>query len=308
LRLIPAQDRRPRFGFTRRRIGVLFGAVLAILLLSWATQKGGCRRAVPKSLPEHVEFNEPLAATVRELDDAIYLYVMFMAIEHDKWLASEASMVATSIELTGLPTKERAEDLLDHLPGVKKEIGKDIGRIHLLDSPAVEMMETGVVLYPKEGRALLLEGRTYTQDGYGGLIGRLEGAATCQFTAELKFLAGDYGDPGDLGDYRIRLAGTLENDRISLRWAGGRIGNSEKVRALLAAARLFEQVSASQTYRFDSDAEAERVRGLARRVAGDVSGIDIQRTPSSYVASDNTNDAAILLCYDRHAGTVFGAD
>jgi hypothetical protein len=308
LRLIPAPDRKPCCCLTRRRAGVLLGVVIGAVLLSLLAQKAGWGHKATKPLPDRVDFIEAVPATLQELDDAIYLYVMFFAIEHDGWLASEASMVATSIEISGLPVKEHAPDLLDSLPNVKKLIGKDIGHIRLLDSPAADMMETGIVLYPKEGRACLLQGRTYTQDGYGGVITHLEGVATCQFTVDLRFLAGDYGDPGDLDNYWIRLAGILENGRVSLRSAGGNIGSPEKVQALLAASKLFEQVSAAKTYKFDSDDEARRVQGLARKVAADVSGIDIRRSADGYIASDNTQDVAILLSFDRYARIILQSD
>jgi hypothetical protein len=148
--------------FTRYRPLIL--ALVGVVVLTVVLTRS--RRTAPGPMPQRIELGPPLPVTLDELDDALYLYVAFFAIAHDNWLASEASMVSTTLDLTGLPPRESQDELLEQVPGIKKKLGTDALTIHLLTSPTPELMQTGVLPKPREGRVQLLQGRMYTQDGY----------------------------------------------------------------------------------------------------------------------------------------------
>lgn len=253
-----------------------------------------------------VAIADPPTADAETFNNALYLYVAFFAIQHDHYLASEATSVETRVELTNLPADLDADGQLARFPSMARRIGAEVDDIARLDSPTVDFMQAGVFCEPAQRRVLLLHGKQLVQDGYGDLFRDLADAQDCDYSVEMRFYPGDYGDAGDLGDYAVRFAGRVKNATFSVDTVGGRIATAESLIALLKAAVAFDEIQTQCARKgefvFDAADEAAAVRRLAVRVYHEP--MTWKEADGKSVVVTQEPDLAILVAYERFGETV----
>lgn len=248
----------------------------------------------------------PATTDADTLDAALYLYVMFFAIRHDHYLASEATANLTTITLSDLPEGLDADGQLARFPEIVANLSGENAQIVRVSKPSAHEMHSAVFCDSEHRRIQLIQGLMLVQDGYGGLARYLQGAAPCALSIELRFRPGDEEDSGDLGDLAIALAGRITADGIVIERTAGRLASKKQVTALLTAGALFNHVQLAEApadrYVFEKPDEARAVVKLADRVHP--SSITIEQRDGKYVVTDNCMDAGILLAYLRHADAV----
>lgn len=253
-----------------------------------------------------VALDAPVKTDAATLDEALYLYVIFFAIRHDHYLASEWTANLATVTLSGLPDGLDADGQLARFPEITANIGNDVARIVRLDKPHSDVMQTAVYCDPANRRIQLIQGLMLVQDGYGGLVRYLKGAAPCAFTIEMRFRP-EEEDPGDLGEFAFALAGRITKDGMVIEESAGRLASRKQIDALLTAAKVFNHVQRTELpadrYTFESADEARAVQKLADRVHPQ--SVKIVQQDGKFIVTENALDAGILLAYLRHADAVF---
>jgi hypothetical protein len=250
----------------------------------------------------------PIRVSVAELDRMLHVYTMFVAIGHDRELASEASMTTTRIEVSGLPTGLNRPGLLALFPAARWALQSMAPHpFTLLDRPEAALFKSGIFVDPAGARVILLTGRTYTQDGYGGIASYLEGASQGVVTLRVRFFPGDYADPGDLNRFELTMSGTLSLDGLAVTRVGGRLKALSALSALREAAGLFatfEEAPLDQ-FRFTArdEREAREVERLAQQVApGEMR--DMRREGTTFIVARRPSDLGLLIAYVRYGKSV----
>ena len=267
-----------------------------------------------KIIPNPVALSEPVTLAAGTLDHMLYVYTAFFAIGHDRWLASESSMVKTKIEVSGLPSGLSGDELLELFPIVKKVAAGSSVFFKVLSRPKAGMMQGGVYPDPGNNRLLLLQGASYTQDGYGQLARYLEindsteGNGPFDIAVEMEFFPGDYEDPGDLGDFFLYLKGNITGKNIEITHVDGAIATQSQINDLFKAAELFARFEAiiEPEYRFTAadEAEAKAVRELYVEVAGGKNNIVIDGQ-DIIIKNRGAYDLGLVVAYTRYGRKVF---
>lgn len=254
---------------------------------------------------------EPVSLQVDELDKMLYVYTAFFAIGHDKWLASEASMVKTKVEVTGFPSGLSEWEQLELFPHIKEAINKKSPFFKRLKRPRAGMMVSGVYPDPENNRLLLLQGATYTQEGGWGLVNLLKESPADLLTAavELEFFPGDYEKAPDLPDFFLCFKGKISGEHMEVHQVSGIVDSPGKINALLQAARLFTEFEAAAKqeefrYSLADEEEARKVKELYIKVAGREGEIEAQG--KEIIAKNHrAYDLGLVLAFYRYGQRLF---
>lgn len=203
----------------------------------------------------------PVEVDTGELYDLLRLYAGFLAIGHDRWLASTVSRVETTIEVSELPAGLTRDEQLALFPGVQRDLKSFMPALKILGGPQAPPFGRGVFSDPKNRRILLVQSAQVTKNEDGSMAGYLDQAPPGRVWIEMRFEPADgRGGPGILNDFRMGLSGRITKNAIVVESVAGRISSGERLRALTEAVSFYQEFKAavqSYSYHFPSKDQAE---------------------------------------------------
>ncbi len=270
-----------------------------------------------------IKFDNPVSVPIDDIDNMIFVYRTFVAVGHDRWIASENSMSNLNVIVSKLPpnlSKEQQLELFPILNQLSKENGEEKNQDIIKETrvPHVGMMQSAYYNDPEHSQIYLMEGSLYTQDGHRPLVHYLKRenmnveVSSYKLDIDLEFIPGDTEDfdfNKSLRDYSFHISGNLFPDRIEIASIVGPVDTVEKINSWMEAARFFTpfQKIGDREYSFTltDDSEAQNVRDLFFETTGARSGVTVN---GKVITADKGRayELGIIIAFVRYSNSIVG--